>query len=257
MEVHYHPHMPKGEKKPFREYLLEFLMIFLAVTMGFVAENIREAIHERHIEHEYMASLVSDLQADTQKLSLYTDTLRSAYDGLGTLATQCYLPKGKMETARMYYAYHHFCRNWYDLKLYDKTLVQLKSSGNLRLIPAAVADSLAGLDDQIQFFNDRMAFFLEAQTKVVDEGLAFFDYAVYVKANTRPDGSLNLHDEGFLHLERNPPLLSYDPPALKRFAGRIGIFRNLAGLRLEGMQACKTMLSRNIAFLQKAYHLTE
>ena len=44
MEVHYHPHMPKGEKKPFSEYLLEFLMISLAVTLGFFAESMREAI---------------------------------------------------------------------------------------------------------------------------------------------------------------------------------------------------------------------
>jgi hypothetical protein len=30
MEVHHHPHV---EKKNFKEYFLEFLMIFLAVTM--------------------------------------------------------------------------------------------------------------------------------------------------------------------------------------------------------------------------------
>jgi len=38
MEVH-HPHV---EKKRFKEYFLEFIMIFLAVTMGFFAETIRE-----------------------------------------------------------------------------------------------------------------------------------------------------------------------------------------------------------------------
>ncbi len=34
MEVHHHPHV---EKKSFKEYFLEGLMIFLAVTMGFIA----------------------------------------------------------------------------------------------------------------------------------------------------------------------------------------------------------------------------
>ncbi|HTJ12786.1 MAG TPA: hypothetical protein VL547_12200 [Dinghuibacter sp.] len=257
MEVHYHPHMPKGEKKPFSEYLLEFVMIFLAVTLGFVAESIRESITDHHKEREYMASLVADLVADTAKLSLYEDTLSAAYLGLDTLVTECYLPRAKMETARMYFAYHRYCRNWYDLKLYDKTLVQLKSSGNLRLVPADVADSLAGLDDQIQFFNDRMAFFLEAQTKAVDEGLAFFDYGEYRKANTMPDGQMDLHDLGFRRISYNPPLLSYDPLALKRFAGRIGIFRNLAGMRLEGMAQCRVLLRRDIGFLRKKYDLSE
>jgi len=43
MEVHHHPQV---EKKGFKEYFLEFLMIFLAVTLGFFAENIREKITE-------------------------------------------------------------------------------------------------------------------------------------------------------------------------------------------------------------------
>jgi hypothetical protein len=46
MEVHHHPHLPHGEKKKFKEYFLEFLMIFLAVTLGFFAENVREHFDE-------------------------------------------------------------------------------------------------------------------------------------------------------------------------------------------------------------------
>jgi hypothetical protein len=40
MEIHKHPHHVT-QKKKWGEYLLEFLMIFLAVFLGFVAENIR------------------------------------------------------------------------------------------------------------------------------------------------------------------------------------------------------------------------
>jgi hypothetical protein len=43
MEVHHHPQV---ERKSFNEYILEGLMIFLAVTMGFFAENIRENISD-------------------------------------------------------------------------------------------------------------------------------------------------------------------------------------------------------------------
>jgi hypothetical protein len=39
MEVHHHPDV---EKKSFKEYLLEGLMIFIAVSLGFFAEQIRE-----------------------------------------------------------------------------------------------------------------------------------------------------------------------------------------------------------------------
>jgi hypothetical protein len=51
MELHHHPHV---EKKNFREYILEGLMIFLAVTMGFFAESIRERITDNAKEKEYI-----------------------------------------------------------------------------------------------------------------------------------------------------------------------------------------------------------
>ncbi len=47
MEVHHHPDLHHKPKK-WKEYFLEFLMIFLAVTMGFFAENIRE----NYVEHK-------------------------------------------------------------------------------------------------------------------------------------------------------------------------------------------------------------
>src|ERR1700748_3641634 len=61
MEVHHHPRV---EKKNFKEYFLEFLMIFLAVTMGFFAENIRENISDSKQEHEYAQSMINDLKSD-------------------------------------------------------------------------------------------------------------------------------------------------------------------------------------------------
>ena len=66
MEVHHHPNI---EKKNLKDHFLEFLMIFLAVTMGFFAENIRESIVNNHKEKEYIISLVEDLEADTAKLN--------------------------------------------------------------------------------------------------------------------------------------------------------------------------------------------
>ena len=41
MEVHHHPDVHHKRKK-IKEYFLEFLMIFLAVTMGFFAESFPE-----------------------------------------------------------------------------------------------------------------------------------------------------------------------------------------------------------------------
>ena len=64
MEVHKHPHHVTHKKK-WGEYVLEFLMLFLAVFLGFLAENLREQTVEHHREKEYIHSLVEDLKSDT------------------------------------------------------------------------------------------------------------------------------------------------------------------------------------------------
>ena len=67
MEVHKHPHHVMHKKK-WLEYLLEFFMLFLAVFLGFIAENIRESSVERRQEMEYIHSMINDLKTDTSKL---------------------------------------------------------------------------------------------------------------------------------------------------------------------------------------------
>ena len=66
MEVH-HAHHP-AHKKKWSEYLLEFFMLFFAVTLGFFAENVRE--HQIVIErkNQNLLAMVQDLKRDSAKL---------------------------------------------------------------------------------------------------------------------------------------------------------------------------------------------
>lgn len=62
MEVHHHPSI---DRKGFREYLLEGIMIFMAVTLGFIAENIRETISENGKAKELAKSLYLEVYSDS------------------------------------------------------------------------------------------------------------------------------------------------------------------------------------------------
>lgn len=59
MEVH-HPHHPT-HKKQWKEYITEFVMLFLAVSLGFLAENIREQYIEKERAHELLESFLHDV----------------------------------------------------------------------------------------------------------------------------------------------------------------------------------------------------
>ena len=90
MEVHHHPDL-HHEKKPWKEYLLEGLMIFIAVMLGFIAENIREDITNSQHAHELTSQLVADLKADTTRLNnviAEQTKIREANDSLIALLQQ-------------------------------------------------------------------------------------------------------------------------------------------------------------------------
>ena len=64
MEVHHHPHVPNNPK-PWKEYLIEGLMIFVAVTLGYGAENIREHYINKHKGIISVQNLYKDLKDDS------------------------------------------------------------------------------------------------------------------------------------------------------------------------------------------------
>lgn len=68
MEVHHHPQL-EHKPKSWKEYLLEGFMIFIAVMMGFIAENIREDITNSEHARRLTLQLEHDLKADTVQLN--------------------------------------------------------------------------------------------------------------------------------------------------------------------------------------------
>jgi hypothetical protein len=149
MEVHYHPHLSHGEKKKFKAYLSEFLMIFLAVTMGFIAENIREHITEHTKEKEYIHSFVEHLKSDTASMKETIAVNKNILTGLDSIIA---LAKKDMandiDRRSFYHLTSKYLSNYSVFKANDNVMQQLKYSGDLRVIRKAhIADSLVSYDE--------------------------------------------------------------------------------------------------------------
>src|SRR6185369_11720280 len=86
MEVHHHSSPAtggthpegSGHRKKWSHYLWEFLMLFLAVFCGFLAENLREHTLEKKREKQYIASLVQDVELDISSLKL-SSSIKNRY----------------------------------------------------------------------------------------------------------------------------------------------------------------------------------
>jgi len=129
MEIHH----PKVESKNFKEYFLEFLMIFFAVTMGFIAENIRENVSDHRKEMELIGSLVKDLRDDgaiiidqikvSKQRLLYSDSLINLVhkDSVGS------------KKADFYY-YGRMTARWNSFSNNSRSIDEMKNGGLFRVI---------------------------------------------------------------------------------------------------------------------------
>ena len=130
MEVHAHTHTAR---KKWTHYFWEFLMLFLAVFCGFLAENQREHMIEHQREKQYMVTMLEDLKADTSLLNSTIKDWEQVNNSIDSVADAISFP---ITTANLPKAYRHIneALNYWSFIYNDRTISQLKNSGSFRLI---------------------------------------------------------------------------------------------------------------------------
>ena len=150
MEVHHHANTAR---KKWTHYFWEFLMLFLAVFCGFLAEYQLEHKIEKEKGRQYIRSFYHDLKTDTaefaglilsyEKKGIAFSKRNECFDslsGLTSTVNPC--------LARLI----NNCIGFPDFVNADQTLLQLKNAGGLRLLNQADADSILDYDKQTRLF---------------------------------------------------------------------------------------------------------
>ncbi len=172
MEVHHHAHNPAEphHRKNWKSYIWEFLMLFLAVFCGFLAEYQLEHKIERDREIQYIESLIQNLKADTSNLSRSINSSyrkEAAWDSLLALATK---DLSNPQIAKEFYSY--FIKGGFNpiFRPSDATIIQLKNAGNLRLIrKKEVVDSILAYDYRNRVILDHNEAYSNASDRLWDE----------------------------------------------------------------------------------------
>jgi hypothetical protein len=210
MEVHHHSH--HGKKK-WTEYFWEFLMLFLAVTLGFFVENQREHYIEHRREKQYVYSFLQDLKADIKNLDSLLNGRRNRKKMIDSLSVWLDMPDPDIYGKQIYFNARpltvalHFINN-------DRTIQQLKNGGNLRLIRKQnVSNAIMDYDQQVRWIEvvkKREEEFLLEYVKLTEE---VFDAREFNKMAT---GIF-----GFGMPEGNPSLLKKDKQTIQRFINKL------------------------------------
>ena len=187
MEVHAHTHTASGgTRKKWYHYLWEFLMLFLAVFCGFLAENLREHSVERHREKEYIESMIEDLRNDSAFLRLSINKLIPYH--LAWLDSTVHLfqmPDFKGKDRLIYQAFMLSTAWTYNFHPTERTLSQLHSEGYHLIRNKNAANSISQLEDQYKQFNLQIRTFVENMQNDIDlSAWVFADRVVTDQINT-------------------------------------------------------------------------
>lgn len=124
------------KQRSFRGFIYEVFVVFIAVTLGFLADNYRESLADRKKERLYAGNLVRDLKRDTTILSELIISNQRKQILLDSFVMFRYLDFNKAIHLKTFYR-KAWGTEMYLVRLFrsnQATLYQLKSTGELPLM---------------------------------------------------------------------------------------------------------------------------
>jgi hypothetical protein len=210
MEVHHHPDLHHKPRK-WKEYFLEFLMIFLAVTMGFFAESFRESIVNKEREKKYIESFYEDLEADLKNLPILINSIERQQMLPGEFLPFLFSKTTTTTPADSIYYFLRKVTRQQGVRAFvtDKTFEQIKNAGEMRLIRNNnIVDSLIDYYKDIVMVDYLQQTLLQYKSKLIDNLPLILKSSDYATAINKEGGSIM------------PPhhvyLLTNDPLAVNR-----------------------------------------
>ena len=254
MEVHSHTHT---ERKKWTHYFWEFLMLFLAVTLGFFVENQREHYIEHQRAKVYAASMKANLQVDTAELGqiVYRGTYAAGYldTFLLLLSTNdiARVPSGKL------YWYGLFGGYLRGFQSNDATFQQMKSSGSLRYFSnSRLEQHISNYDQLMRSMEMLTGVDQPVQLEVRKLRAKIFDFKYNNAANNIVRRAVyeNFNQVAIdSFIRTNPPLLTFDKTIINEYA-ELCRSRNLRP-QLKNANDALVLATEIIAQLTEQYHL--
>jgi hypothetical protein len=198
MEIH-HPHHVTHKKK-WGEYLLEFFMLFLAVFLGFVAENVREENAKKHKEKDYIETMVEDLKTDSAFLQLSITKLIPYHVMWMDSTIHLFEMPDLTKKDRLIYQAYFLGTAWtYNFHPTERTLTQLRSDGFHLIKNKRAAKAISQLEDQYKIYAQMSGYINNLQNNIDLASSSFADRNTVDKIGRIT--FVNFNNDPFVHLE--------------------------------------------------------
>ena len=253
MEVHHHPDLHHKPKK-WKEYFLEFLMIFLAVTLGFFAENIRESFTKHEREERLMVMMVEDLKTDNNKLDSAIIKNNIQQNNLDTLRALVYasakteLPETSIK--KMYYLYRVYSGYNIFFSPTQRTLNVFEKNDAFSLLrKQEVSDSIVDYSENNTKLLKQADACHEFQFKALDVGETIFNHEYLETLKTRDSA------EAFWKSTQKFQLMTQDKQTLQLYGNKLYVAEKVLSNYINLLVKQKGREEKLSALIKKKYHL--
>lgn len=250
METHAHE-LHKAPGHGWMHYIYEFLMLFLAVFCGFLAENQREQMVEHKKEKEYLSSLVGDLKFDTAQFGIKITQFEEKFPYFDSLFAF-------LDNPAIFHNELPF-RFWKEIELTsstyipaEPTLQQLKYSGNFRLLANhQVLDSILVYESHINGgYINQTGYVLDFYKRQLQTREKYFDNSNFNRyLNDTFKGKLSSSDNYGLRL------LVSDPVQLKELYNQYAIIKATNLYYINQLKSRHDEAEHLLGLIQREYRL--
>lgn len=205
-------------------FLWEFFMLFMAVTMGFFVENLREQNIRNHREKEFINSFKSDLENDLLEIDALIKRRIQREAQIDSII-DIFRSKEFQKNSNDLYFYSRYLPRPPVFWANNETLKQLENSGNLLLIRnQKVIDTLLTYNDNYIFIDNIRVREEYLVKRLFDQINIIFDPLVF--------DEMNVYDIEFIRPKGNPHVNTSDNKALSTFLSNLHYVKtvNLAQL---------------------------
>ncbi len=258
MEVHKHPHHVTHKKK-WGEYLLEFFMLFLAVFLGFIAENVREENAKKHKEKDYIESMVEDLKTDSAFLQLsITKLIPYHVMWMDSTIHLFEMPDFTTKDRLIYQAYFLATAWTYNFHPTERTLTQLRSEGFYLIKNKKAAKAISQLEDQYNIYSQVSSYINNLQNNIDLASASFADRNTVDKIGRIT--FLNFNNDPFVHLElkdipESATIKTRNKDRLKSFLEKLNDYSFYTQAIINEHIILLNSVNSTLDVLKKEYHL--
>ena len=245
MEVHHHSHT---SRKKWTHYFWEFLMLFLAVFCGFLAEYQLEHKIEKDRATQYIISFYEDLKSDTAEFARLIEIDKSKLKVLESV-DNCYdtvfaNPLSANCLARIATNSLSFI----NLVNTERTLQQLKNAGGMRMLKKEDADSIYAYDNGLRrYLGFELSLLQERQTNLRNMYTELFNYPDMLALRRPADTSL--------HFEGSKFIFSATKSQLNKLFNQLAEYTQGIRTRLTFLNNLQTAANRMLIYFKSKYHL--